>query len=136
MSINSISEIEFGADLPAFEPDTSLSAGSEFADLVGWTGGRFSSHELAKKEGFPSAIIPGIMSQGYLIAMIHNWAPSAEIKKVDTIFRAPVLADEGHSITGVVTDIDEESSLVEVDLTVTNSKNETRVFGTATVYIP
>jgi len=76
------------------------------------------------------------MSQGYLVAMIHRWAPEAEIKSIDTVFRAPVIADEPHHISGVVTDIDTDSGLVEIDLTVLNSKNETRVFGTASVKLP
>ncbi|MGA1190519.1 MAG: hypothetical protein ACO3UV_14195, partial [Pseudomonadales bacterium] len=78
----------------------------------------------------------GVMSQGYLVAMIHRWAPEAEIKSIDTVFRAPVIADEPHHISGVVTDIDTDSGLVEIDLTVLNSKNETRVFGTASVKLP
>jgi hypothetical protein len=81
-------------------------------------------------------MIPGVMSQGYLVAMIHRWAPEAEIKSIDTVFRAPVIADEPHHISGVVTDIDTDSGLVEIDLTVLNSKNETRVFGTASVKLP
>ena len=52
-----------------------------------------------------------------------------------TVFRAPVLADDEHQITGVVTDIDEDEHLVEIDITVTNAKGETRVFGTAAIQI-
>lgn len=136
MTISTISDVEFGAELPAFTPDTSLETGTKFADLVGWDSPRFKDHEGARKEGFPGAIIPGILSQGYLVAMIHNWAPDAEIKAVDTIFRAPVVADESHTITGVITDVNEEDKTVEVDLTVANDKGETRVFGTASVLIP
>ena len=133
MTVSSIGDVSFGQELPAFVPDTSLETGRKFADLVGFGGGRFSDHEAARKEGFPGAIIPGVLSQGYLLAMIHAWAPDAEIRKVDTVFRAPVVADEAHSITGVVTDINEEDGIVEIDLTVTNDKGETRVFGTASV---
>ncbi len=81
-------------------------------------------------------MIPGVMSQGFLVAMIHRWAPDAEIKTIDTVFRAPVIADEPHHISGVVTDIDTDAGMVEIDLTVMNSKDETRVFGTATVKLP
>jgi hypothetical protein len=80
-------------------------------------------------------MVPGILSQGYLVAMIHNWAPDAEIRAIDTVFRAPVIADDEHKITGVVTDINEDEHLVEIDITVTNAKGETRVFGTASVRI-
>jgi hypothetical protein len=34
-----------------------------------------------------------------------------------------------------VTDINEDEHLVEIDITVTNAKGETRVFGTASVRI-
>ena len=75
------------------------------------------------------------MSQGFLSAMIHRWAPNAEIKKIDTVFRAPCLVDDTYNINGVVTDIDTDNGTVEIDLTVTNSAQETRVFGTANVII-
>jgi acyl dehydratase len=135
MAISNLSEVEFGVDLPAFTPDTSLETVKTFASLVGWGGARFSDHEAARKEGLPGAMVPGILSQGYLVAMIHNWAPDAEIRAIDTVFRAPVIADDEHKITGVVTDINEDEHLVEIDITVTNAKGETRVFGTASVRI-
>ena len=131
MSISHVNECEFGAELPAFEPDTRLATGAQFAELIGWGGTRFTDHEGAKKEG-----LPGAMSQGFLVAMIHRWAPDAEIKTIDTVFWAPVIADEPHHISGVVTDIDTDAGMVEIDLTVMNSKDETRVFGTATVKLP
>jgi hypothetical protein len=131
--INCIEDVEFGADLPAFVPDTSLTKGGQFSKLIGWDGPRFSDHEGARKEGLPGAMIPGVMSQGFLVAMIHHWAPSANIINIDTVFRAPVMADEAHTISGVVTDIDTDAGTVEIDLTVANTKQETRVFGTATI---
>ena len=135
--IRTISDVEFGAELPAFVPDTSLVNAARMAQIVGWDlGGRFTDHAAARKEGLPGALVPGIMSQGFLVAMIHKWAPDAEIKSIDTVFRAPVIADEPHKITGVVTDIKVEESIVEIDLTVTNEKGETRVFGTAQVLLP
>jgi len=136
MTIEKIRDVEFGKELPAFEPDTSLETVRTFAKLVGWGGPRFEDHEAAKKEGLPGALVPGILSQGYLVAMIHHWAPDAEIRQIDTVFRAPVVADQAHTITGVVTDIDEDNSVVEIDLTVSNEKGETRVFGTASVGLP
>jgi acyl dehydratase len=135
MAIQTLSDVEFGEDLPTFVPDTSLETVKTFAALVGWGGARFSDHEAAKKEGLPGAMVPGILSQGYLVAMIHNWAPDAEIRAIDTVFRAPVIADDEHKITGVVTDINEDDHLVEIDITVSNAKGETRVFGTASVKI-
>ena len=136
MTISNISQVEFGVELPAFIPDTELANVKRFAVAAGWDSPRFTDHEAARKEGLPGALIPGIMSQGFLSAMIHHWAPKAEIRKVDTVFRAPCIVDQIYNINGVVTDIDEDTGEVEIDLTITNEANETRVFGTAMVLIP
>ncbi len=135
-TVTTVSDVEFGAEIPTFAPDTSLENVKRFGKFVGWGGPRFTDHEAARKEGFPGALVPGVMSQGFLGAMIHRWAPSAEIVAIDTVFRAPVLVDEPHQIVGVVTDIDEEAGCVEIDITITNEAEETRVFGTATVKLP
>jgi acyl dehydratase len=133
MTVNTIQEVEFGEELPAFKPDTSLENVRVFVVAAGWDGPRFTDHEAAKAEGLPGALVPGIMSQGFLAAMIHQWAPDARIVRIDTVFRAPVMVDQPHRITGIVTDINEDDCNVEIDLTVSNEAEETRVFGTATV---
>jgi len=134
--VATLGDVEFGVELPAFSPDTSIDNIRRFGDHVGWGGPRFTDHAAARREGFPGALVPGVMSQGFLGAMIHRWAPAAEIVAIDTVFRAPVLADKPHSIAGVVTDIDEEAGTVEIDITIANEAQETRVFGTATVRLP
>lgn len=137
MSVRSIGDVEFGAELPPFEPDTSLAATGAFAGAVGWgLGGRFTDHEKARKEGLPGALVPGIMAMGFLTSMIHRWSAVAEVEHVDTVFRAPLLADEPCAISAVVTDVDTDSGVVELDLSVKNQKDETRVFGTARVRLP
>ena len=135
-AVTTVGDVEFGAELPTFAPDTSLENVKRFGKFVGWGGPRFTDHEAARKEGFPGALVPGVMSQGFLGAMIHRWAPSAAIVAIDTVFRAPVLVDEPHQIVGVVTDVDEEAGSVEIDITITNEAEETRVFGTATIKLP
>ncbi len=136
MSVKTVGDVEFGEDLPVFDPDTSLDNVIRFTEAAGWRGPRFTDHEAARAEGLPGALVPGIMSQGFLAAMIHRWAPVAEIENVDTIFRAPVIVDQTYHINGVVTDIDSDNGTIEVDLTVSNEKRETRVFGTARVRLP
>ena len=137
MSIHNIADVEFGSELAPFEPDTSLTATSTFAQAVGWgLGGRFSDHEAARKEGLPGALVPGIMAMGFLTSMIHRLCEAAQVEHVDTVFRAPMIADEPLTISAVVTDVDEAEGLVELDLTVKNARDETRVFGTAKVRLP
>ncbi|MDP6377747.1 MAG: MaoC/PaaZ C-terminal domain-containing protein [Pseudomonadales bacterium] len=135
MTISRIEDVQFGEELPVFDPDTSLDNVKRFAVAAGWNRPRFTDHEAARAEGLPGALVPGIMSQGFLAAMIHRWAPDAEVQLVDTVFRAPVVVDLQYHINGVVTDIDEEEKLIEIDLTLTNDADETRVFGTAKVLI-
>ena len=73
---------------------------------------------------------------GFLVSAIHKWAPDGQIQHIATVFRAPMLADSPAIINAVVTDIDEEDAVVELDMTIKNEKDETRVFGTAKVKIP
>ena len=131
-----VQDVAFGEELPVFAPDTSLANVRRFGVAAGWNMPRFTDHDAARREGLPGALVPGIMSQGFLAAMIHRWAPEAAIESVDTVFRAPVVVDEQYKIKGVVTDIDIEQGKVEIDLTVTNEAGETRVFGTASVRLP
>ena len=74
MSISHVNDVEFGAELPAFEPDTRLATGAQFAELIGW-----GEHVLlitrAPKKRAPRSNDPGVASQGFLVAMIHRWAP-------------------------------------------------------------
>ncbi|MYH17432.1 MAG: hypothetical protein F4149_19895 [Gammaproteobacteria bacterium] len=136
MTVTRITDVEFGDTLPVFDPDTRLANVARFVEAAHWNGPRFTDHEAARAEGLPGALVPGIMSQGFLAAMIHRWAPKAEILYVDTVFRAPVIVDQPCHINGVVTDLDEATGEVEIDLTVTNDAGETRVFGTARARLP
>ena len=136
MTVQVLSDVEFGAELPVFEPDTGMDNVKRFTNAAGWNGPRFTDHDAARAEGLPGALVPGIMSQGFLAAMIHRWAPEGDIVTVDTVIRAPVIVDQTYRISGVVTDIDDDQGIVEIDLTVVNEAHETRVFGTATVRLP
>ena len=129
----SFESVEFGEDLPEFAPDVSLPNVRLFAKAANMMAGRFTDHEKAREAGLPAAIVPGIMSQGILVALIHNWAPNAEVLAVDTIFRAPLLVDSKPIASAVVTDIDEEKRIIEIDLTLKNERGETPVIGTARI---
>ena len=123
----SFQDVEFGEELPAIQPDISLENVKLFAQSALMLASRFIDHEAARKTGLPGAIVPGIMSQGILVALIHRWAPNARILNVDTIFRAPLIVDTKPVASGVVTDIDDESKVIEIDLLLENEKGETPV---------
>ncbi len=135
-SIERYADVEFGDELPELEPDVSMAAVRRFGDATGMTWWRFTDHEKAREHGLPGAIVQGIMSQGILVSLIHRWAPGGTVRKIDTIFRAPILVDSRPVCRGVVTDMDEETKTVEVDLTICNEAGETRVLGTAVVELP
>lgn len=128
-------DVDFGDELPELVPDVSMATVRRFGDVTGMTYWRFTDHEKARAAGLPGAIVPGIMSQGILVALIHRWAPGATVHKIDTIFRAPVVVDSQPVCRGVVTDMDDEARTVEIDLTMCNEAGETRVLGTALVEI-
>ena len=126
-------DVEFGEDLPETAVDVSLDILKVFTKAAEMMAARFIDHEEARSNGLPGAIVPGIMSQGILVSLIHQWAPNAEVLNVDTIFRAPLLVDSKPTASGVVTDIDEETKVIEIDLTLKNEKGDTPVVGTAKI---
>ena len=129
-------DVDFGAELPPAAPDVTLANVRRFTAAAGMTFTRFNDNDAARKEGLPGAIVPGIMSQGILVALIHRWAPGAVVRKIDTVFRAPILVDSHPVARGVVTDKNDETRTLEIDLTIQNEAKETRVMGTATVELP
>ncbi len=133
--VTKFEDVELGDDLPEESPDVSLVRVTKFAVAAHMLWGRFTDHEFARKEGFAGAIVPGIMSQGLLAAMIHRWAPGCRILKIDTVFRTPMLADSHPVCKGAVTDTDEANRTVEIDLTIVTDKGETSVVGTAVVQL-
>ena len=126
-------DVGFGDELPELCPDVSMAMIKRFGATTGMTYWRFTDHERARASGLPGAIVPGIMSQGILVSLVHRWAPGTTVHKIDTIFRAPVLVDSEPVCRGVVTDMNDETRIVELDLTVCNEEGETRVLGTAVV---
>lgn len=126
-------DIELGDDLPVEHPDLSLPAITRFTEGSNMRFPRFLDHEAAKAEGLPGALVPGLMSQGLLLALLHRWAPGCTVRKIDTVFRGPLVIETRPEVTGAVTDIDEDAGTVEVDLTVVDENGRTVVVGTAVV---
>ena len=132
MTPHTFDELEFGDEVEV-RPDVSMEQVKRFGDATGMKAGRFTDHEKARKEGLPSAIVPGIMSQGLLAAMVNAWVADGTVESIDTIFRAPLQVDSQPVCRIVITDRDDEARTLELDLTIVNEANETRVLGTAKV---
>jgi acyl dehydratase len=132
----SFEDIELGDELSESHPDVSMAAVTTFCHAAKHLFERFIDHEAARAEGFAGAIVPGIMSQGLLAAMVHRWAPGCNIKNIDTVFRGSLLVDSEIVMTGAVTDTDETLRRIELDLTIIAEDGRTGVIGTATVEFP
>jgi len=126
-------DVELGDDLPDTSPDVSLERVRRFVGAAGMNFPRFTDDAAAKAEGLPGALVPGIMSQGLLAVMIHQWAPGSRIRSLDTVFRFPVLVGTKPQCHGAVTDLDEDARTVTIDLTLTSETGETSLLGTAVV---
>ena len=132
----SFEDIELGDELAVVHPDVSMANVKKFCGAAKHSFERFIDHDAARAEGFPGAIVPGIMSQGLLASMIHRWAPGCTIKSIDTVFRGSLLVDSQITMTGAVTDTDESERRIELDLTILAEDGRTGVIGTATVEFP
>ena len=128
-----IDDVELGDELPEERPDVSLETVRRFVKAAQMDFPRFTDHEFARAEGLPGAVIPGIMSQGQLAAMIHRWAPGSTIVTIDTVFRTPMIVGTPVVCRGAVTGIDDDGT-IEIDLTILSEESgATGVLGTARV---
>jgi acyl dehydratase len=128
-----IEDVELGDELPEERPDVSLETVRRFVKAAQMDMPRFTDHEAARAEGLPGAVIPGIMSQGQLAAMIHRWAPGSEVVRIDTVFRTPMVVGTSVVCRGAVTGINDDGT-IEIDLTIiSEASGATGVLGTALV---
>ena len=134
--VQSFADVELGDDLPVEHPDVSMDRVRQFCRVSKQEFPRFTDHEAARKEGFDGAIVPGIMSQGLVAALIHRWAPGCTIRKIDTVFRGPLLVDSNLTVSVAVTDTDDDLRTAELDVTVMAEDGRTGVIGTVVVEFP
>ena len=94
---------------------------------------RFTDDEGARREGLPGMITPGNMSMGLIASFLERWAGPGTVRRLGTTFRGLLLPDRTIRICGVVTQRDDGTRSVEVDVWIENDDGERAVIGTATV---
>jgi acyl dehydratase len=94
---------------------------------------RFTDDAGARKEGLPGMIAPGNMSVGLFTAMLERWSGPGSVARLGTTFRGLVLPDRTVHLRAVVTQKDERTRSVEVDLWMESDEGDRLVIGTATV---
>ena len=128
-----IEDVELGDELPQEHPDVTLETVRRFVKAAEMDFPRFTDHDAARAEGLPGAVIPGIMSQAQLAAMIHRWAPGCSIVSLDTVFRNSMVVGTPVVCRGAVTDVGDDG-IIEIDITtLSETTGATGVLGTARV---
>ncbi len=94
---------------------------------------RFTDDDGARREGLPGMITPGNMSMGLVASYLEQWAGPATVRRLGTTFRGLLLPDRRIRICGAVTQRDDVTRTVEVDVWIENEDGERVVIGTATV---
>lgn len=133
-------QVEMGDELSPVEKEVTDQMVLDFCQVWGSGGGvgLFTDHEVARKEGLPQAILPGIMSMSYIAQFLAGWADGGLVKKLDVVFRQPVVHPQTISLVGVITDknqVDGENQ-VECDVYIQNGHGDRLVGGKATVVLP
>lgn len=136
MSTLYFEDIEEGDEITPINMPLSKDQVRRYAKTAGMWFPRFTDDEGAKAEGLPGMIAPGVMSMGLLSRMVSDWNPAAEIKRIGTTFRSPVLPDRNIHLRGAVTQKMDTDHTVECDLWIENDDGERWVIGTATVVVP
>jgi len=136
MSMMYFEDIEEGDELPGIDLFLSKDQVRRYARTAGMYVPRFTDDEGARAEGLPGMIAPGVMSMGLLARMISDWNPAAQVKRIGTTFRSPVLPDRDVHLRGAVTQKNETDHTAECDIWIENDDGERWVIGTATVAVP
>lgn len=105
----------------------------EYARANDITFPRFTDDEGARAEGLPGMIAPGNMSMGLMTRLIEEWAGPGCLRRLGTTFRGLVIPDRTIRLCGAVTQKDDETRTVELDLWMESDEGDRLVIGTATV---
>ena len=126
-------DVQEGDELPTRELFLAKDQVRAYARAANQWSARFTDDEGAKKEGLPGMITPGNMSMGLLTALIEAWAGPGVLRRLGTTFRGLVLPGRTIRLHGTVTQKDDATRTVELDVWLESDEGERLVIGTATV---
>ena len=122
-----------GDELPTHEFVLEKDAVRAYARTTNMYFARFTDDEGAKREGLPGMITPGNMSMGLLGTFVERWSGAGTLRRLGTTFRGLVLPGRTIRLCGAVTQKDDGTRTVEIDVWLENDDGERCVIGTATV---
>ena len=126
-------DVEEGDELSARSFFLSKDQVRAYARAGGQWSPRFTDDEGARREGLPGMITPGNMSMGLLASFLEAWAGPGTLRRLGTTFRGLVLPDRTIRLCAAVTQKDDASRSVELDVWLESEEAERLVIGTATV---
>jgi len=122
-----------GDELPTTELFLAKDQVRAYARAANQWAPRFTDDDGARREGLPGMITPGNMSLGLLATLAETWAGPGALRRLGTTFRGLVLPDRRVRLCGTVTQKDERTRAVELDVWLESDEGERLVIGTATV---
>jgi acyl dehydratase len=125
-------EVSEGDELPVSDVDLSADRIRAYARAAGMWAPRFTDDEAARREGLPGMIAPGNLSMGLLGAMVERWAGVGSLRRLGTTFRG-IVRPGRLRLCGAVTECNDATRTVELDVWLENEDGERSVIGTATV---
>jgi len=126
-------DVEEGDELSARSFFLSKDQVRAYARAGGQWSPRFTDDEGARREGLPGMITPGNMSMGLLASFLEAWAGPGTLRRLGTTFRGLVLPDRTIRLCAAVTQKEDASRSVELDVWLESEEVERLVIGTATV---
>ena len=126
-------DVQEGDELPVRSLFLAKDQVRAYARAGGQWSPRFTDDEGARREGLPGMITPGNMSMGLLASFLEAWAGPGTLRRLGTTFRGLVLPDGTIRLCGAVTQKDEASRSVELDVWLEGDEGERWVLGTATL---
>ena len=126
-------DVQEGDELPTRELFLAKEMVRAYARAANQWSARFTDDEGARKEGLPGMITPGNMSMGLLTGLIESWAGPGVLRRLGTTFRGLVLPGRTIHLCGTVTQKDEATHTVELDVWLESDEGERLVIGTATI---
>jgi len=100
---------------------------------------RFNDPELAKRDGLPGAIVPGVMQLDIMTRVLNDFAgQEGRIGHMEVSFRRSVLHGDRLRALGLVTDTipGDGEGTVRMDVFFENERGERPLQGTADVILP
>ncbi len=131
-------DVDLGDEIGPLERHPTDDSVRTFCELWGSHGpNRFVDEEVAQRLGQPGPIVPGVMTVALMSQLFTRWGPPQVLKKIDVVFRQPVL-HAPIKIVALVTDkrVEDGENLVECDISTGSQYGETTTAGSALVSLP